>query len=252
VKASIFITCVCDIFFPHVGEAMTRILEKQGVILDFPPEQICCGQPAFNSGDWNDARNVARTVLDAFKDSEYIVAPAGSCLSAIKEYYPLLFENDHHYKPLADRIVSRVYEFSTFMVQVLGVEDIGARFPYKVTYHPSCHTTRLLGADPYVHALLKNIKDMSYVELPHGEMCCGFGGTFSVKLPEISEAMVDEKASNIIKTGADVLVGTDMSCLMNIGGRLRKQGSPIKVMHIAELLDEGMTYEPNTRFTFPR
>ncbi len=239
-KASIFITCICDSFYPHVGEAMVRVLEKQGVTLTFPPEQVCCGQPALNSGYWDDAREVAVSMLKAFQHSELVVAPAGSCITAIKEHYPLLFQNDPENYQIAKEPREKVFEFSEFLVKILHAENVGARFPYKVTYHSSCHPRRFLDTDQYVRALLRNIKDLEYIPLPHQEACCGFGGAFAVKLAEISEAMVDEKVQNILSTNADVLVGTDLSCLMNIDGRLKKQGSTIRVMHIAELLDEGM------------
>lgn len=239
-KASVFITCVCDSLYPHVGEAMVRILEKHGVTLDFPPEQTCCGQPAMNSGYWDDTREVAESLLKAFKNSEIVVSPAGSCASFIHEYYPILFKDDPEKHRQAQALVHKIHEFSEFMVNVLKVEDVGARFPYRVTYHSSCHPRRFLGVDPYVHALLNKVKDLEYIPLPHEEACCGFGGTFAVKMAEISEAMVDEKVERILETKADVLVGTDLSCLMNIDGRLKKVGANIRVMHIAQLLDEGM------------
>jgi L-lactate dehydrogenase complex protein LldE len=239
-NASIFITCICDSFYPKVGEAMVRVLEKHGVELDFPPDQTCCGQPALNSGYWEDAASVAESMLNAFRYSDYIVAPAGSCITAIREYYPVLFEKNPKYRDLALALADRVYEFSEFMVKVLKVTDTGARFPHRVTYHSSCHARRFMKTDECIQTLLASVKDMDYVPLPHEEACCGFGGTFAVKLPEISEAMVDEKVKNILSTEASVLVGVDLSCLMNIDGRLKKQGAAIRVMHIAELLDEGM------------
>lgn len=239
-KASIFITCLCDNFYPEVGDAMLRILRKYGVTVDFPPEQVCCGQPAFNTGYWDDAREVARTVLEAFKDSEYIIAPSGSCIAAIKEYYPVLFENYPEERLIVNRIIDRIYEFSQFLVQVLKVTDVGARFPYRVTYHPSCHGSRLLGLSPFILELLNNVKDLEYIELPDGHDCCGFGGTFAVKMPEISESMVNEKVQHVLETGAEVLTGMDMGCLMNIGGKIQKDGHNVRVMHIAQLLDEGM------------
>ncbi|CQR70753.1 Lactate utilization protein A [Sporomusa ovata DSM 2662] len=239
-KASIFITCICDSMYPQVGEAMVRVLEKLGVTLDFPPEQTCCGQPALSSGYWEDARPVAETMLTAFKNSQYVVAPAGSCITAVKEYYPLLFEKEPEKYRQAKELSAKLFEFSEFVVKILKQEDVGARFPYRVTYHSSCHARRFLNTDQYVRTLLANVKEIDYVPLPHEEACCGFGGTFSVKLPEISEAMVDAKARNILDTKADVLVGVDLSCLMNIDGRLKKQKTNVRVMHIAELLDEGM------------
>ncbi|SDE06091.1 (Fe-S)-binding protein [Sporomusa acidovorans] len=239
-KASIFITCICDSLYPHVGEAMVRVLEKLGVTLDFPPAQTCCGQPALSSGYWEDARPIAEKMLTIFQNSEYVVAPAGSCITAVKEYYPLLFEHNAAQYRQAKDLIAKIYEFSEFVVKVLKKEDVGARFPHRVTYHSSCHARRFLNTDQYVRTLLKNVKDIDYVPLAHEEACCGFGGTFSVKLPEISEAMVDEKARNILETKADVLVGVDLSCLMNIDGRLKKQQANVRVIHIAELLDEGM------------
>lgn len=239
-KASIFITCICDSMFPQVGEAMVRVLEKLGVTLDFPPEQTCCGQPALSSGYWEDARPVAETMLTAFKNSQYVVAPAGSCITAVKEYYPLLFEKEPEKFRQAKELSAKLFEFSEFVVKVLKKEDVGARFPHRVTYHSSCHARRFLNTDQYVRTLLANVKEIDFVPLPHEEACCGFGGTFSVKLPEISEAMVDAKARNILETKADVLVGVDLSCLMNIDGRLKKQKTNVRVMHVAELLDEGM------------
>lgn len=239
-KASIFITCIVDNFYPQVGESMVRILEKVGVKLDFPEGQVCCGQPALNTGYWDETREVAKTLLEAFKNSEYVVAPSGSCVAAIREYYPILFKEDPKYLPLAEDLVKKVHEFSEFMVKVVKVTDLGARFPYKVTYHASCHGNRLLGVTPHVKKLLAGVKDMELQELPHAETCCGFGGTFSVKQPEISEAMVDEKIHHIKETGAEVVTAIDMGCLMNIEGRLRKEGSKIRALHLAQLLDEGM------------
>lgn len=239
-NASIFITCIVDNFYPQVGEAMTRVLQKAGVKLDFPEGQVCCGQPALNTGYWDDTREVAKTLLDAFRNSEYVVAPSGSCVAAIKEYYPLLFAKDPTYGPLAEDLVKKIYEFSEFMVKVVQVTDLGARFPHKVTFHSSCHGNRLLGVTPHVKKLLAAVKDMELLELPHAETCCGFGGTFSVKQPEVSEAMVDEKVHHIKATGAEVVTAIDMGCLMNIEGRLKKEGSPIRALHLVQLLNEGM------------
>jgi L-lactate dehydrogenase complex protein LldE len=236
-QASIFVTCVCDNFYPEVVKSMERILRKQGVTLDCPVEQTCCGQPAFNSGYWDEAREVAKTLLDAFKDSQYVIAPSGSCIAMIKEYYPQLFEKDKKYELLVKDLINKTYEFTQFLVDVLKVENLNRHFPYKVTYHASCHGARLLGIKDTVHTLLKNVQGMDYVELPHAEMCCGFGGTFSVKMPEISTAMVDEKVDHIIETQAQFVTGIDMGCLMNIQGRLDKRNIPVRIIHIAQLLD---------------
>lgn len=239
-KASIFITCICDTFYPEVGESLVRVLNKVGIEVDFPYGQVCCGQPAMNTGYWDDTREVAKTLLDAFKDSEYVVAPSGSCVAAVKEYYPLIFEKDERYLPLVNSLIPKIFEFSQFMTEVVKVTDLGASFPHKVTYHPSCHGSRLLGVTPSVQKLLLAVKNIDLIELPHAESCCGFGGTFSVKQPEVSEAMVDEKVHHIKQTGADYVTGIDMGCLMNIHGRLQKEGSHIKALHLVQLLDEGM------------
>lgn len=240
-KASLFITCICDSFYPEVGKSIVRILEKNNVEVDFPAGQVCCGQPAFNTGYWEDAKKVAKSVLDNFINSEYVVVPSGSCVAFIKEFYPLIFENDPYYSKVSKELGEKAFEFSEFMVDILKVTDVGACFPHKVTYHGSCHATRLLGVTGKVIKLLNNIKDVELIKLPYGETCCGFGGTFSVKSPEISEAIVDEKVTHIMETGASIVTGTDMGCLMNIEGRLRKQGSSIRALHIAQLLDEGMS-----------
>lgn len=239
-KASIFATCIVDSFYPQVAEAMVKVLEKAGVQLDFPEEQVCCGQPAYNTGYLDETRDVAKTLLNAFRDSEYVVAPSGSCVAAIREYYPIIFAKDPKYSPLAKELAKKLYEFSEFMVKVVKVTDLGVRFPHKVTFHASCHGNRLLGVTPHVKKLLAEVKDMELIDLAHYETCCGFGGTFSVKQPEISEAMVDEKVHHIKQTGAEVVTAIDMGCLMNIEGRLKKEGSQIRTLHLAQLLAEGM------------
>ncbi|MFT9850516.1 (Fe-S)-binding protein [Aneurinibacillus sp. REN35] len=239
-KVSIFITCLSDAIYPRVGEAMARILAGQGVKLHFPEVQTCCGQPAFNSGYWDEARASATTLLDAFEDSDFVVSPSGSCTGMIHHYYPVLFKNDPVMQKRAQQFIDKTYEFSQFLVNVLGVTDIGARFPHKVTYHPSCHGSRLLGIKEEPRQLLESVKGMELIDLPFAEDCCGFGGTFAVKMSDISGAMVEEKAQHVVETQAEVLVGMDMGCLMNIGGRLHYEGKPVRVMHLAELLYEGV------------
>jgi L-lactate dehydrogenase complex protein LldE len=240
VKVSIFITCLSDAIYPRVGEAMARILAQQGVTLHFPQVQTCCGQPAFNSGYWDEARTSAKTLLEAFDDSDFVVSPSGSCTGMIHHYYPTLFKDDPVMLEKARLFSEKTYEFSQFLVNVLGVADVGAYFPHKVTYHPSCHGSRLLGIKDEPRQLLANVKGLEFIPLPFAEDCCGFGGTFAVKMSDISGAMVEEKAQHVVETEAEVLVGMDMGCLMNIGGRLRYEDKPVRVMHIAELLYEGM------------
>lgn len=228
-----------DNFFPNVGEAVVRLLNRRGVHVDFPPQQTCCGQPAFNSGYADDARAAARTLLDAFRDADYVVSPSGSCSGMVHHYFPDLFADDPALAREAEDLGRKTFEFSQFLVGVLGVTDVGARFEHTVTYHPSCHGARLLGVADEPLRLLQSVRGLRFVDLPQAQDCCGFGGTFAVKMSEISSAMVDEKAGHVLDTEAEVLVGTDAGCLMNIGGRLRRLGKPVRVMHLAELLWEG-------------
>lgn len=239
-KVSLFVTCLVDNLYPQVGEAMVRVLDRLGVEVVFPTGQTCCGQPAFNSGYVDEARAAAKTLVDAFEDAEYVVSPSGSCTGMVHHYYGELFANDPKRTSKAKELAAKSFEFSQFLVNVLGVTDIGARFPHTVTYHPSCHGARLLGVQDEPLTLLRNVRDIEFIELPYATDCCGFGGTFAVKMGDISTAMVTEKVEHVKETGARVLVGTDMGCLMNIGGRMSREGLPVRPMHIAELLDEGM------------
>lgn len=238
-KVSLFITCLSDAIYPQVGEAMTRLLARYGVLLEFPTVQTCCGQPAYNSGYWKEARSSAKTIFQAFEDSDFVVTPSGSCAYML-HHYPELFADDPVYYKKTIELQKKTYEFTQFLVQVLGVANLGAVFPHKVTYHPSCHGSRLLGVKDEPMALLGNVEGLQFVPLPFAEDCCGFGGTFSVKMADISGAMVTEKAEHVKETEAEYLVGLDMACLMNIAGNLRYRNEPVKVMHLAELLYEGV------------
>lgn len=242
-RVSIFITCLADQFYPEVGESVVRLLHQHGCEIDFPEAQTCCGQPAFNSGYQDEAKEVARNMIRAFEHSDYVVSPSGSCTGMVHHYYPYLFKDDPVWADKAQQLVNKTYEFSQFLIHVLKVKDVGAAFPQKVTYHPSCHAMRLLGVKSEPEQLLQGVKELQYIDLPCKEDCCGFGGTFAVKMAEMSEAMVTEKARHVSDTGAEVLVGTDMGCLMNIGGRLRKEGKQIRVLHLAQLLEEGRNRE---------
>jgi L-lactate dehydrogenase complex protein LldE len=237
-KVSLFITCLADQMYPEVGESVVRLLHRYGCEVDFPASQTCCGQPAFNSGYQDEAREVARNLIRAFEHSDYVVSPSGSCTGMVHHYYPDLFKNEPEWLIKAEALVNKTYEFTQFLVNVLGVSDVGAVYNGKITYHPSCHAMRLLGVKEEPMKLLANIQGTEYIELPKKEDCCGFGGTFAVKMADMSEAMVCEKAAWVTSTHADVLVGTDMGCLMNISGRLNKEGNPIRVMHLAQLLEE--------------
>ncbi|KPV44663.1 (Fe-S)-binding protein [Alicyclobacillus ferrooxydans] len=239
-KVSLFVTCLVDNLYPQVGEAMVRLLDHLGVEVDFPQAQTCCGQPAFNSGYVDEARASAKTLLDAFEDANYVISPSGSCTGMVHHYYEEMFADDPKRVRQAVDLADKSYEFSQFLVNVLGVTDIGAFFPYSVTYHPSCHGSRLLGVKDEPLQLLRNVRGLELIDLPYDTDCCGFGGTFAVKMGDISTAMVTEKVSHVRETGARVLVGVDMGCLMNIGGRISREGEQVRVMHLAELLYEGV------------
>jgi len=218
---------------------MARLLARHGIKLQFPAVQTCCGQPAFNSGYWKEARDTARTIVEAFEDSDFVIAPSGSCTGMI-HHYPKLFENDPVMLERVIKLKEKSYEFTQFLVQVLGVTDLGASFPHKVTSPPSCLGSRILGVKDEPMQLLENVSGLQFIPLPFAEDCCGFGGTFAVKMAHISGAMVTEKADHVLESEAEVLVGLDMACLMNIAGNLHYRNKPVRVMHLAELLYEGV------------
>ncbi len=230
VRVSLFVTCVVDQVFPRVGIAMAEVLERAGCEVEFREAQTCCGQPAFNSGYRKEAREVAEHFLRTFEGAENIVVPSGSCCSMISHHYAELFPGD----PRIERL--RVFEFSQFLVDVLKVEDTGARFEGLVTYHDSCHALRELKIKEGPRRLLQNVRGLRLVEMDTAEECCGFGGTFSVKFPEISGGMARTKIDSIERTGASTVVSIDSSCLMQIQGALSRAGSSIRTMHLAEVL----------------
>jgi L-lactate dehydrogenase complex protein LldE len=231
------VTCLGDIFFPEVGIATVRLLRRLGVEVDFPQSQTCCGQPHFNSGYRNDARQLAKHTIQAFANGQIVVTPSGSCAAMVKLEYAELFHDDLIWHGRAEDLAGRTHELSDFLVNVLHVEDVGARFPGKVTYHMACHLRGLdLQSEP--EQLLKRVKELDYIPLERCDECCGFGGSFSVRFPEISGAMVRDKSEFIEKTGADTVVATDAGCLMNIAGCLHRRGSKVKAMHLAEVLEK--------------
>jgi len=239
-RVALFVTCLADHFFPQVGEAVVRVLRHLGVEVDFPEGQTCCGQPAFNTGYWAEALVAGRRFLEVFRDAEYIVSPSGSCVSMVRVFYPELFRDDPPRLRQAQDLARRVHEFSEFLVRVLGVEDIGARLHARITYHDACHALRELGIREEPRRLLRAIRGAELVEFPHHEVCCGFGGTFSVKYAPISTAILQEKVRNLLASGADILTSTDVSCLMHIGGALSREGAPIRTLHLAEVLALGL------------
>lgn len=239
-KAALFVTCTCDQAAPHAGAAVVRVLRRLGVEVTFPAAQTCCGQPAFNAGYPRDACAAAATLLDAFADVPYVVSPSGSCVGMVRHGFPELFADDPAALARARDLAARTYEFSQFVVGVLGRADVGATFPHRVTYHPSCHATRILGVRDEPLELLRHVRGLELAPLVRAEDCCGFGGTFAVKMADLAGAMVAEKADHVLEAAAPYLVGTDMGCLLNIGGHLARRGAAVEVLHLAELLDRGM------------
>ncbi|MFC4182754.1 (Fe-S)-binding protein [Saccharococcus thermophilus] len=235
-KVSLFVTCLIDLFYTNAGKATVELLERLGCEVDFPEAQTCCGQPAYNSGYVKEAKEAMKHMIRTFEHADYIVTPSGSCAAMFKEY-PHIFRGDREWEPKAKALAAKTYELTQFLVDVLKVEDVEAKLEGRAAYHTSCHMTRLLGVKEAPFRLLKNVKGLELVPLPNAHQCCGFGGTFSVKMGPISEQMVDEKIKHIEETQADYLIGADCGCLMNIGGRIERQGKPIKVMHIAEVLN---------------
>ena len=235
-KASLFITCLVDQFFPEVGVAMTSLLRRLGVEIDFPSAQTCCGQPAFNSGFRREARDLAARFINIFESSEHVIAPSGSCASMVRVFYPDLFKDDPVMLGKAEGLSSRTFEFTEFLVNVLGVEDVGARYAGKVALHQSCHLLRELNVRTEPLRLLKSVRGIELVEMERAEMCCGFGGLFSIKYPHISVGILQEKLDSISRSGAETVVASDMGCLMQIAGGLSRQSLPVKTMHIAQLL----------------
>ncbi len=235
-KASLMITCLGDMFFPDVGVAMVKLLRRLGVNVDFPDGQTCCGMPLFNSGYHDDARAVAERTVRLFAGALHVVVPSGSCAWMVKAEYPGLLTHDPALHAQAVALANKTYELSQFLVHVLNVTDVGSDFRGRVTYHDSCHLLRGLGESRAPRALLGGVKGCELVELPDSDECCGFGGSFSVRLPEVSTAILDKKLANAESTGADCLVACDAGCLMQIGGRLSRRGSRLRALHLAQVL----------------
>ena len=235
-RVSLFVTCIVDQLFPRVGLAVVAVLERLGFHVDFPEAQTCCGQPAFNSGYREEARQVARHFLDVFRDADYIVVPSGSCTSMISHHFADIFDNEAENLERARRLEPKVFEFSRFLIEVAGVENVGAHLEEVVTYHDSCHALRELNIKNGPRRLLANVRGLELREMDTAEECCGFGGTFSVKFPEVSGGMARGKIESIVRTGASAVVSIDSSCLMQLHGALSRAGLPIRTLHLAEVL----------------
>jgi L-lactate dehydrogenase complex protein LldE len=234
-RISLFVPCFVDQIYPEVAWSVVRVLEGLGHQVEFPEGQSCCGQPAFNSGYWDEARAAARVTLAAFRDAEVVVGPSGSCVAMMKVFYLQLFAGDPQ-ELEARELAAKTHEFSSFLVNILGVTDVGAKFTGKVTFHDGCHGLRELGVKKEPRALLEKVQGLQLLEMPEAETCCGFGGAFAVKFSAISAAMNEVKCASILETGADVVVSNDSSCLMQIRGMLEKQKSSVRSLHLAEIL----------------
>ncbi|HUZ67225.1 MAG TPA: (Fe-S)-binding protein [Beijerinckiaceae bacterium] len=241
-RVGLFVTCLVDLFRPSVGFAAVRLLEQAGCRVS-APSQTCCGQPAFNSGDRATAKALALQVMDAFQGCDYVVAPSGSCGGMIARHYPELFKDDPNLMGRAVAFAGRCHELVSFLVDVLGVERVDAEFTGRVTYHDSCSGLRELGVQKQPRKLLASVRGLELTELRDSDVCCGFGGAFAVKYGEISNAIVEKKTACIEESAAPVLLAGDLGCLMNIAGKLSRQGSRVEVRHIAEVL-AGMTDAP--------
>lgn len=241
-RVGLFATCLVDLMRPSVGFAAAKLLEDAGCDVEVPP-QTCCGQPAYNSGDRATARALATQMIDAFEGYDYIVAPSGSCAGMIKAHFPELFQDEPDLARRAHAFAAKTFELVSFLVDVLRVERVQARFAGTVTYHDSCSGLRELGVHNQPRRLLASVEGLDLVEMAENDVCCGFGGTFAVKYGEISNAIVEKKVSAIAATGAPTLLAGDLGCLMNMAGKLSRQGRTVAVRHVAEVL-AGMTSEP--------
>ncbi len=235
-RVALFVTCLGDQFFPQVGESVVKLLRRLDVEVTFNPAQTCCGQPAFNTGYRDEAHAVASKVLNLFDGADYVVCPSGSCTSMVRVFYPELFATDPDRLRKCHQLRDRFFEFSEFLVDVLKVENVGASFPHRVAYHDSCHLLRELGIGEQPRKLLRKVRGIDFVEMEGHRVCCGFGGTFAVKFPEVSAAMGQDKLQFAAQTDAEYLIANDSGCLMHLAGMIHRQGLPLKTMHLAEVL----------------
>ena len=235
-NVGLFVTCLVDLMRPSVGFAAVELLEAAGCKVTVPAAQTCCGQPAYNMGDRADTREIARQTVQAFRDFDYVVAPSGSCAAMIKEHYPALFAGEPELQSQAEALAEKTHELISFLADVLKVESVDAQYRGKVTYHDSCSGLRELGVKQQPRRLLASVEGLELVELQEAEVCCGFGGTFCVKYPEVSNKIVETKAEHIEGSQADLLLAGDLGCLMNMAGKLKRRGAKVEARHVAEVL----------------
>jgi L-lactate dehydrogenase complex protein LldE len=235
-RVALLVTCLVDLFRPSVGFAAVALLERAGCTVEVPRAQTCCGQPAYNSGDRGDTKMIARQVIETFAGYDYVVAPSGSCAGMVKAHYPEMFADEPDMRVRAEELAARTYELVSFLVDVRDMTDVAARWERRVTYHDGCSGLRELGVKAQPRLLLASVAGLELRELPGAELCCGFGGTFCVKYPEISDKMVGDKALDIAATGADSVLAGDLGCLLNIAGKLSRLGIPVEARHVAEVL----------------
>lgn len=235
-RVALLVTCLVDLFRPSVGFAAVKLLEAAGCAVEVPRAQTCCGQPAYNSGDKADAKSVARQVITAFAGYEYVVVPSGSCAGMVKVHYPELFADEPATRAAAEELAARTYELMSFLVDVRGMTEVAATCSARVTYHDSCSGLRELGVKAQPRALLRTVEGLALDELPGAEICCGFGGTFAVKYPDISDKMARDKIADIEATGAQCVLAGDLGCLLQIAGKLSRAGSRVEARHVAEVL----------------
>jgi L-lactate dehydrogenase complex protein LldE len=242
-RVGLFVTCLVDLFRPSVGFAAIKLMEDAGCTVEVPMAQTCCGQPAYNSGDRADARALAEATIRAFEEFDHVVAPSGSCAGMLSHHYPRLFVGDPAWEARAGAFGAKVHELVSFLTDILGVERVAASHAATVTYHDSCSGLRELGIRAQPRALLRSVEGLELKEMRDPDVCCGFGGTFCVKYPAISNAIVEKKTEDIRSTGAELLLAGDLGCLMNMAGKLRREKSTVEVRHVAEVL-AGMTDTP--------
>jgi L-lactate dehydrogenase complex protein LldE len=235
-RIGLFVTCLTDTLYPETGKAVVTVLERLGHQVEFPMDQACCGQMHFNTGYRRAAAAMVPRFASAFGDYAAVVTPSASCAAMIREYYPVLAEDDPALARDVAELAPRVHDLATFLTKVLGTEDVGARFPHRVTYHPTCHSLRMMHVGDAPYRLLAAVRGIDLVDLPDAETCCGFGGTFAVKNPDVSAAMCADKVAAIRRSRAEVLCAGDNSCLMHIGGTLSRMRAGVRVMHLAEIL----------------